>query len=116
MSEMLEMLEQCASEHQGSNITAIDMRSVSPFTDWFLIITAKNLRHANALAEQLIQEAEKHGYSVRIKEGEEGSSWILIDFNEVVVHVFTEEGRQQYRLENLWGDLPMTRYEEKETA
>ena len=112
MAELLEMTERTLSEKLGENIVAIDMRSVNPFTDWFVIVTARNLRHASSLADDLIEAAEKHGFPVRTREGEEGSTWILVDLYGVIVHIFTEEGRMQYRLENLWGDLPMQRYED----
>ncbi|MBQ3272372.1 MAG: ribosome silencing factor [Solobacterium sp.] len=112
MAELLEMTERTLSEKLGENIVTIDMRSVNPFTDYFVIVTARNLRHASSLADDLIEEAEKQGFPVRTREGEEGSSWILVDLYNVIVHIFTEEGRMQYRLENLWGDLPAKRYEE----
>ena len=112
MAELLEMTERTLSEKLGENIVAIDMRSVNPFTDWFVIVTARNLRHASSLADDLIEASEKQGFPVRTREGEEGSTWILVDLYNVIVHIFTEEGRMQYRLENLWGDLPMQRYEE----
>jgi len=112
MAELLEMTERTLSEKLGENIVTIDMRSVNPFTDYFVIVTARNLRHASSLADDLIEEAEKQGFPVRTREGEEGSSWILVDLYNVIVHIFTEEGRMQYRLENLWGDLPSKRYEE----
>ena len=112
MAELLEMTERTLSEKLGENIVTIDMRSVNPFTDYFVNVTARNLRHASSLADDLIEEAEKQGFPVRTREGEEGSSWILVDLYNVIVHIFTEEGRMQYRLENLWGDLPSRRYEE----
>ena len=111
MAELLEMTERTLSEKLGENIVTIDMRSVNPFTDYFVIVTARNLRHASSLADDLIEEAEKQGFPVRTREGEEGSSWILVDLYNVIVHIFTEEGRMQYRLENLWGDKPLHRYE-----
>ena len=57
-----------------------------------------------------MKEVEKNGYTVRTREGSEGSEWILVDFNEVIVHIFTDSARQIYKLENLWGDLEITRY------
>jgi ribosome-associated protein len=64
-------------------------------------------RHLLRLAEDVIQEAEKNGYQVRTREGGDGSTWILVDLNEIIVHIFTEDARLMYKLENLWGDLPM---------
>ncbi|MBR2825104.1 MAG: ribosome silencing factor [Solobacterium sp.] len=108
--ELLDLIINTLSDKLGEQIVSIDMRSVNPFTDYFVITTAKNLRHADALANDLMKEVEKNGYTVRTREGSEGSEWILVDFNEVIVHIFTDSARQIYKLENLWGDLEITRY------
>lgn len=108
--ELLDLVIQTVSDKLGENIVSIDMRSVNPFTDYFVITTAKNIRHADALANDLIREAEKNGYPVRTREGAEGSEWILVDLNEVIVHIFTDAARQLYKLENLWGDLNIEHY------
>ncbi len=108
--KLLDLVIQTVSDKLGENIVSIDMRSVNPFTDYFVITTAKNIRHADALANDLIREAEKNGYPVRTREGAEGSEWILVDLNEVIVHIFTDTARQLYKLENLWGDLNIEHY------
>ena len=108
--ELLELVIKTLSDKLGEQIVSIDMRSVNPFTDYFVITTAKNIRHANSLANDLMKEVEKNGYTVRTREGAEGSEWILVDLNEVIVHIFTDSARQVYKLENLWGDLEITRY------
>ena len=108
--ELLELVIKTLSDKLGEQIVSIDMRSVNPFTDYFVITTAKNVRHANSLANDLMKEVEKKGYTVRTREGAEGSEWILVDLNEVIVHIFTDSARQVYKLENLWGDLEITRY------
>lgn len=112
MEELVNLLEKTILDHQGENLVEIDLRTVNPFTDYFLIATAKNLRHASSLADYLIEEAEKKAYTVRLKEGSEGSDWILVDFKDVIVHIFTEDARMRYRLETLWGDLPFRKIEE----
>ena len=112
MPELLELTEHTLSEKLAEDITVIDMHGVNPFTDYFVIATAKNLRHAAGLATEVIKEAQKNGYDVRTQEGSEGSSWILIDLKDVIVHIFTEDARHQYKLENLWSDQPITHYEE----
>ncbi len=110
MDELLEFTEKKLSEKLAENIVAIDLRGTSPFADYFVIATAKNVRHAASLANDLIDAAHKAGYDVRVREGEDNSSWILVDLYTVVVHIFTEDARTQYRLENLWSDLPMEHY------
>jgi ribosome-associated protein len=106
MSELLDIVTKTLSDKQAQDLTVIDMHAVNPFADYFVICTAKNSRHADTLADYIEQEAEKKGYSRRCVEGDANSSWILADFNEVVVHIFTPEGRKQYRLESLWADQP----------
>lgn len=111
MSELLELVLKTLDDKLAMNIVTIDMQAVSPFTDFFVLCTAKNVRHVQSLAEFLEQEAAKHGYDVRVREGEKESTWVLIDLNEVIVHVFTEETRKLYRLEALWADQPQEAYQ-----
>ncbi len=116
MSDLLEIILHTLDEKQAEDIVTIDMRSVNPYTDYFVVCTARNARHGASLAEFVEQEAEKNGYSVRMREGERDSSWILLDCHEVVVHIFTEDARAQYRLEALWADLPQETIETKKTV
>ena len=106
MSELLNLVRKTLDDKLGMDIVTIDMTQVNPFTDYYVITTAKNVRHAQSLAEFVEQEAEKNGYEVRMREGERESTWVLVDLKEVVVHIFTEETRKQYRLEALWADQP----------
>ncbi len=110
MAELLEIAEKKLEEKLAEDITVIDMRDVNPFTDYFVIATARNPRHASGLAEDVIKACEEAGYTLRTREGSDGSTWILVDFNEIIIHIFTDEARSLYKLENLWGDLPVTRY------
>ena len=64
-----------------------------------------------SLCEFCDEEAEKNGYQVRLREGDRESTWILLDLNEVVIHIFTSEARDFYRLERLWADLPQEQYQ-----
>ena len=96
MSELLDIVTKTLNEKLAKDITVIDMQRVNPFMDYFVICTAGSTRQA----------AAEHGYEIRSKEGVGESDWVLIDLNEVVVHIFTEAARNQYRLESLWGDQP----------
>lgn len=110
MAELLDIVCKTLDDKQAENIVVIDMRTNNPYSDYYVVCTAKNIRHGASLAEFCEQEAEKNGYSVRIREGERESNWILLDLNEVVVHIFTEEARDFYRLERLWADMPQESY------
>ncbi len=111
MSELLDLTIKTLSDKLAKDIVTVDMRAVSPYTDAFVIATAANVRQANALADYVQDAAEKQGYEVKSREGTSGSTWVLLDLGEVVVHIFTEETRKQYRLEELWADQPQQRYE-----
>lgn len=110
MSSLLETTLKTLSEKLAEDISVIDMRNVNPFTDYFVIVTSRNLRHGASLANDLIKEIEKNGYSIRAREGDDESPWILVDMNEVIVHIFTEDARKIYRLDVLWADQPSQKY------
>ncbi|HCK87255.1 MAG TPA: ribosome silencing factor [Erysipelotrichaceae bacterium] len=110
MSELLDTVLKTVDEKLGEDIVVIDMSKVSPFTDYFVVATARNIRHAQSLAEAVEQEAAKYGYQVRLREGEKDSTWVLVDLNEVIVHIFTADTRKVYRLEALWADQPQYSY------
>ena len=111
MSELLDLTVKTLSDKLAKDIVTVDMRAVSPYTDAFVIATAANVRQANALADYVQDAAEKQGYEVKSREGTSGSTWVLLDLGEVVVLIFTEETRKQYRLEELWADQPQQRFE-----
>ena len=106
MSELLNLVRHTLDEKLAENIVTIDIRNVNAYTDYSVICTAKNPRHANSLVEFVEKEVTKNGFDVRLREGERESTWVLIDMNEVVVHIFTEDARSTYRLEALWADQP----------
>ena len=106
MSELLNLVRHTLEEKLAENIVTIDIRNVNAYTDYYVICTAKKPRHANSLVEFVEKEVTKNGFDVRLREGERESTWVLIDINEVVVHIFTEDARNTYRLEALWADQP----------
>ncbi len=91
-----------ASDKQGSNIVLLDVRGVSAFADYMVVLTAGSVRQLNALADDLVEAVEKAGLRLHHREGSAESGWVLLDFGDVVVHVFSEEQRDFYRLEQVW--------------
>ncbi len=114
MSTLLETVIHTLDEKLAEDIVTIDMSEVNPFTDYFVICTARNIRHSQSLAEFLEKAAYENGFEVRAREGEKDSNWILVDMYDVVVHIFTEEARKTYRLESLWADRPMQKANREE--
>lgn len=86
------------------DIVLLDLEGVTSFTNVFVIATANSGRHARTLAEAVVEAARGYGDRPLGTEGEETARWILVDLGEVVAHVFTEETRERYSLERLWGE------------
>ncbi|MCG3775118.1 MAG: Ribosomal silencing factor RsfS [Nitrospira sp.] len=80
----------------------LDLRGHVTFTDYFIICTGANERHLDALAEALDRDLGKVGVKLNHQEGEPASGWILQDFGDVIVHLFSIEARERYGLEQLW--------------
>lgn len=90
----------------GDNILVLDLREHSPIADFFVIVTASSTVHARAVAEELVDRLSRSGERPHHVEGTDGGQWILLDYIDVVVHIFLSEVRKFYGLERLWGDVP----------
>jgi ribosome-associated protein len=75
------------------------------YTDYFVLLTGANTRQTRAIADEIQKRLRKEQRAARV-EGEREGEWILIDYIDVVVHIFTTTAREFYRLETLWGDVP----------
>lgn len=99
------------SDRQALDIALLDIAKTSTFTDFFVIATAQSPLHFNALQEHLEKALAEHGVRLRHREGSAESGWLLLDFGDLIVHVFTAERREYYRLEELWGrTTPVVRF------
>lgn len=89
----------------------IDVSRVASFTDYFVIATAQSPLQFSALAEYLEKNLKPEGHDLRHAEGTAASGWVLLDFGDLIVHLFTPEQRAFYRLEELWGkNSPVVRF------
>jgi ribosome-associated protein len=85
----------------------LDMRPVVSYTDYFVICTGRNSRQAKAIFDQVRESLKREDRILaRHATGDKEATWILADYLDVVLHVFTPEARAYYRLEELWGDVP----------
>ena len=99
-------------ERNAREPVLLDLRGISDATDWFLIASGDSDTHARAIADNVVKRGREAGIRPAGVEGERAASWILIDYINAVVHVFLPRVRDFYRLEELWGDAPLTRLEE----
>ena len=95
---------QLATNRHCNDIVAIDLNGKSPTTEYFLIVTGTSNRQTRAVAEEIIAEGKKAGFMPFGRAGFETGNWVLVDFVDVVVHLFDQEARDYYNLEMLWGD------------
>jgi ribosome-associated protein len=100
-------IAELAQEKLAADVVILDMRPVCSYTDYFVICTGQNPRQTKAIYDAVREEIKKaDGLTPRTVAGEQEASWILADYLDVVLHVFTPEAREYYRLEDLWGDVP----------
>jgi ribosome-associated protein len=95
-----------ADDNRGKDILLLDLREATPLVDFFVIITATSRRLGHAVASELDQEMKRIGEHKLGIEGSEEGRWILIDYGDFVVHIFSAEARTYYALEEIWGDAP----------
>jgi ribosome-associated protein len=96
-----------ADENRGQNIVVLDMRSITPVFDYFVIATGNSRRQLHAISEEIDRTLEKDLGDKRMGiEGYNESRWILLDYGSVVIHLFDEETRKFYALEEFWGTAP----------
>jgi len=95
-----------ALEKRAEDVTLIDLRKLGAATDFFVICTGSGDRHVRGIADYVTEEMSKRGIRAWHVEGYSSRKWILIDFVDVVVHVFNSDTRKFYSLETLWGDAP----------
>jgi ribosome-associated protein len=105
-----------ASSKQAERNVVIDVRELITITDYFVICSGVSERQVDTIADEVVKELKEKGVPPVRREGESGAGWQLIDFVNLVVHVFSEEAREFYRLETLWADAPVVDWEAEAAA
>ena len=93
-----------ALEKKAEDVVLLDISSVSIMADFFMICTVRTDTHARAVRDAVTQALEQAGLKMRRREGSDASGWVLLDWGDVVVHIFGISEREFYSLEKLWGD------------
>ena len=105
--EWAEIAAIAASDKKAEDIVAIDVHELLVVTDYFVICTGRNDRQVRVIADEIEDQLrEKGGIKPIGREGADEGKWVLLDFGDLVIHVFQPEERDFYRLEKLWGDAP----------
>lgn len=93
-------------DKKAENVKILDLTELSGFTDYFVICSGISDRQVHAIADSVENRMETAGYELLSSEGYTQGRWVLMDFGDVVVHIFLDALREYYDLENLWGDAP----------
>lgn len=104
--ELVNIAAIAADSKQAEDLVALDVSGPLPLTDIFLLATGRNERNVVAIAGEIEDKMIEAGAKPLRREGRQEGRWVLLDFGDVVVHVFHEEDRMYYSLERLWKDCP----------
>jgi len=100
------------SDKKAQDIVIIDIQGKAAFADYFVIASGGSERQINALVDDVEDAFAKEGLFVKSIEGKQNSGWILMDFGDIIVNVFTKEQREKYNIEKVWGDCQFIEVEE----
>ena len=95
-----------ASEKLAEDIVMLDLRDLAPFTDYFVIMSGNSSRQIEALEDDITEAMKEAGVRRFHREGTPASGWILLDFSDIIVHIFGPEEREYFELERLWFQAP----------
>jgi ribosome-associated protein len=95
-----------ALDRKALDLTVLDVQHVSSVTDYFLVCSGRSATHVKTIAEAIREDLKSDGVRPLHAEGQAESGWVLLDYGDVLVHVFLEDTRAYYALERLWGDAP----------
>jgi ribosome-associated protein len=104
--ELLQVAALAADSKQGEDLVGLDVSGPLPLTDIFFLVTGRNERNVQAIAGEIEDKMLEAGAKALRREGRAEGRWILLDFGDVIAHVFHEEDRSYYSLERLWKDCP----------
>ena len=106
---------QAAQDHKAVNLGVLDVGEICSFTDYFLICSGTSTRHTQAICEAIQEKLENSGHAPAHVEGYSQAEWILMDYLDFVVHIFSERARHFYDLERLWRNAPHVSMDREET-
>ncbi len=100
-----------ATDRHCEDVLVLDLKGISPATDYFVIATGTSDRQIRTVADEIEQQARKHHLELFGRAGYEQAKWVLLDFVDVIIHIFDAEYREYYQLEMLWGDAKSLPFE-----
>ena len=110
MEKNLEMICGALSSKKSVRIKTMDVRDLTSIADYFVLASTRNQKQSQAAADEVEEKMEAIGYLPIRKEGYREGDWILLDFGDIIVHIFTDEERRRFDFDTLWKEAPVTEY------
>ncbi len=114
--KLVDRIVELAEDKKGENISILDLKGLNYIADYFVIISGDSSPHCEAIADNIERELRLEGVWATHREQDRGSNWSLLDYSDVVVHVFEQTTREFYALERLWGDALFLKEKVKKNA
>lgn len=102
--ELATLAYKIIDEKKGENIKLIDISEISTIADYFLIASANNVNQLRAISDEILEKLSMSGVNIKQVEGNRNATWILMDYGDLVIHLFDKENRLFYDLERIWID------------
>ena len=107
--EKLRLIQDACEDKKAIDLVVMDLRGKTLISDFFVICTGTSKIHTRAIADGLLEKMKENGFKGVRSEGYEQGTWILLDYGDVVAHIFAQEEREYYKLEDLWDKLQAER-------
>ncbi|MGL1862577.1 MAG: ribosome silencing factor [Pseudodesulfovibrio sp.] len=104
------LVAQWLDEKQGENVVIMNVTGISSVTDMTLVVSARGVKHAQALCDHVLDMAAANKIEFLTIEGQKTGEWILVDLNDVLIHVFISELRDFYNIEGMWSEAPRIKF------
>ncbi len=101
---IVELISNTILEEKAEDLTVLDVAKITILADYFIIASGKSTLHVRSMAEQVEKVLKEKGLEPLRKEGQQEGKWVILDYNSVILHLFRQEEREYYKLEDLWGD------------
>lgn len=108
--EKVELVHKWLDEKQGGDITVLDVEGICSIAEAIVVVSARSTKHAQALAEFVLDSAAEANIEFLGMEGHKSGDWVLVDLNDIIVHVFKEDIREFYNIEGMWSEAEMLEF------
>lgn len=110
--EKIEVICKAIAEKKGVQIRILEVTELTSVADYFILSSVRNAKQAQAAADEVEEKMSALGEHVLRHEGYREGNWILLDYGDILVHIFTDEERRRYELDHLWNEAPAEEYHE----